>query len=87
MAISNSWKPWQRSAWRSTTAGGRSIVSLLNALIREKLRNAARKLRRLPDALELVWSAGKHWTLLWAALLVVEGLLPAGTVYRSLPTG
>ena len=58
---------------------------MLNALIREKLRNAARDLRRLPDALELVWSAGKHWTLLWAALLVVEGLLPVGTVYLSRP--
>ena len=30
--------------------------------------------------LRLVWSAGAAWTLLWVALLIVQGLLPVATV-------
>jgi ATP-binding cassette subfamily B protein len=51
----------------------------------EKLGAAARELRRLPDALALVWRTGKAWTIAWAALLVIQGLLPVGTVYLSRP--
>ena len=42
-------------------------------------------MRRLPDALQLVWHAGRRWTALWAILLVVQGLLPVGTVLLSRP--
>ncbi len=34
----------------------------------------------LPRALGLVWDGSRGWTLAWAALLVVQGLLPAATV-------
>jgi ATP-binding cassette subfamily B protein len=34
----------------------------------------------LPRALDLVWKAAKGWTLAWAILLVVQGVLPAATV-------
>lgn len=37
----------------------------------------------LPRALRLVWAACPRWTTAWAALLVVQGLLPATTVYLT----
>lgn len=49
--------------------------------------NAWRTLRvqlpYLPRALGLAWGAARQWTLLWAMLLVVQGLLPVATVYLS----
>jgi ATP-binding cassette, subfamily B, bacterial len=41
--------------------------------VAEKLRNIARTMR-------LVWSACKLWTLFWAILLIVQGMLPVATV-------
>jgi ATP-binding cassette subfamily B protein len=38
------------------------------------------KLKDIVRTLRLVWSACKGWTLLWAILLIVQGMLPAGTV-------
>jgi ATP-binding cassette subfamily B protein len=37
----------------------------------------------LPRILRLVWAASKGYTLAWAILLVVSGLVPASTVYLS----
>ncbi len=34
-------------------------------------------------ALALVWSSTRRWTVLWAVVLVVQGVLPALTVYVS----
>jgi ATP-binding cassette subfamily B protein len=48
-----------------------------------KLRGAASQLRYLPQALGLVWAAAPRWTALWIVLLVVQGLLPAATVYLT----
>jgi ATP-binding cassette subfamily B protein len=31
----------------------------------------------------LVWAAARRWTVAWAALLVVQGLLPVATVYLT----
>jgi ATP-binding cassette subfamily B protein len=37
----------------------------------------------LPRALAIVWSAARGWIVLWAVLLVVQGLLPVAIVYLS----
>jgi ATP-binding cassette, subfamily B, bacterial len=50
-----------------------------------KLRNAAAEWKRLPDALKLAWEASPFWTAVWAALLVVQGLLPVSSVYLTRP--
>ena len=54
-----------------------------------KLRRAAAQLPYLPRALRLVWQAAGRWTIAWAALLVVQGLLPLAPVWltRSLVDG
>jgi ATP-binding cassette subfamily B protein len=49
-------------------------------MMKPALRTELARLAYLPRALGLVWSAAPAWTLLWAALLVVQGLLPAATV-------
>jgi ATP-binding cassette subfamily B protein len=51
----------------------------------EKARLAPTHLSYLPRALRLVWACARRWTLAWAALLVVQGLLPVATVYLSRP--
>jgi len=48
-----------------------------------KLRKAWRQAPYLPRALALVWDASRKWTVLWLALLAVQGLLPAATVYLT----
>jgi ATP-binding cassette subfamily B protein len=42
-------------------------------------------LKHLPQALALVWGATRSWTTAWAALLLVQGLLPAAIVYLTKP--
>src|SRR5215470_679668 len=42
-------------------------------------------LHDLHRAFGLIWSAARRWTIAWAALLVLNGLLPAATVYLSRP--
>ncbi|HYM12478.1 MAG TPA: hypothetical protein VEU62_17205, partial [Bryobacterales bacterium] len=48
-----------------------------------RFRKLLAELPHLPRALALVWQAARHWTAAWAALLVVQGLLPLATVYLS----
>ena len=50
-------------------------------LLRLKLRGALAQLPYVPRTLRLVWSAGRRWTVAWAALLVAQGLLPVANVY------
>ena len=38
---------------------------------------------RFREALALVWRAARNWTLAWFALLLVQGLLPAATVFLT----
>jgi ATP-binding cassette subfamily B protein len=45
-----------------------------------KLRAALSQLVLLPRALELVWVAAPGWTLVWAILLILQGLLPVAVV-------
>ena len=54
-------------------------------LIAQKLQKAAREARRLPGALKLAWEATRLWTIVWTLLLIVQGLLPVGTVYLTRP--
>ncbi len=54
-----------------------------NSFLASRLRRAAAQLPYLPRALALVWTAAPGWTAVWAALLVVQGLLPAATVYLT----
>ncbi len=48
-----------------------------------KLRNALAQLPYLPRALKLVWEAARPWTIAWVVLLIVQGVLPAATVYLT----
>jgi ATP-binding cassette, subfamily B, bacterial len=48
-----------------------------------KLRKAMAQLPYLPRALKLVWEVARPWTIAWIVLLIVQGLLPAATVYLT----
>ncbi len=52
-------------------------------LLANKLLGATAQLRYLPRALRLVWAAARGWSLLWAGLLVAQGLLPVAIVYLT----
>ena len=39
----------------------------------------------LPRAIGLVWAATRIWTTAWALLLLIQGLVPAATVYLTKP--
>jgi len=52
-------------------------------LFRSKLRMDSNQLHHLLRALGLVWDAARRWTMLWLALLVVQGLLPVASVYLT----
>jgi ATP-binding cassette subfamily B protein len=43
----------------------------------------ARRLPHLPRALALVWHAARYWTIAWASILVVQGLLPVAVIYLT----
>src|SRR5215213_3057166 len=48
-----------------------------------KLRKALGQLPYLPRALKLVWEVARPWTIAWIVLLIVQGLLPAASVYLT----
>ncbi|MFN2493866.1 MAG: ABC transporter ATP-binding protein [Pyrinomonadaceae bacterium] len=52
-------------------------------LLSAKLRKMLAQLPYLPRALGLVWQVARPWTIAWAALLVIQGILPAATVYLT----
>ena len=37
----------------------------------------------LPQTLRLVWLSSRWWTVFWAILLFIQGLLPVATVYLT----
>ena len=53
------------------------------SILSVKLRNALAQLPYLPRALALVWEVARPWTIAWIVLLIVQGLLPAATVYLT----
>lgn len=48
-----------------------------------QLHNLVVQFSYVPRTLHLIWRAARGWTLAWAILLVVQGLLPAATVYLT----
>ncbi|MDA2927264.1 ABC transporter ATP-binding protein/permease [Acidobacteria bacterium AH-259-G07] len=48
-----------------------------------RLRALLEQLPYLPRAFALVWAATRYWTLAWAILLVLQGLLPVAIVYLT----
>jgi ATP-binding cassette, subfamily B, bacterial len=54
-------------------------TSLKNSMKRA-IQELSRCLPLMRRGLGLVWQAGRGWTVAWAMLLVVQGLLPAGLV-------
>ncbi len=52
-------------------------------LLSTKLRFALAQMAYLPQALALVWTAARRWTIAWAVLLLVQGLLPVATVWLT----
>lgn len=52
-------------------------------VLSSKLRIGFAQLPYLIRTLVLVWDATHRWTLAWLVLLVIQGLLPVGTVYLT----
>ena len=52
-------------------------------MVRKKIKKVQANLQYLPNALHLVWNAAPKWTAVWLGILVVQGLLPAATVYLT----
>ncbi len=52
-------------------------------VLRRQIRKAVAHLPYVPRALVLVLRAAGRWTSLWAALLVLQGMLPVATVYLT----
>lgn len=54
-----------------------------------KLSSAIAQLSYLPQTFGLIWAASRNWTLAWLILLIMQGILPAATVYltRSVVNG
>ena len=48
-----------------------------------RLRSAVAQFFHLPQAFRLVWAAARGWTLAWVILLIIQGILPAATVYLT----
>ena len=55
-------------------------MSTRTAYLTERFRKALAQLPHLPWALGLIWRATRDWTLAWAALVIVQGLLPVAVV-------
>jgi ATP-binding cassette subfamily B protein len=55
------------------------------SILKAKFRKALAQLPYLPRALALVWEVARPWTIAWIALLVLQGLLPAASVYLIRP--
>ena len=55
-------------------------MSTRTTYLTERFRKALAQLPYLPWALGLIWRATRGWTLAWAALVIVQGLLPVAVV-------
>ncbi len=51
--------------------------------IRGLLRDATPRVGYAVEASRLIWQAAKGWTVAWAILLLIAGLLPTATVYLT----
>lgn len=48
-----------------------------------KFREALSRLPYLRRAIRMVWEAAPHWTLSWAVLVLLQGILPVAPVYLT----
>ena len=51
--------------------------------MQDKFRKAKDQLPYLPDTFRLIWRASRPWTIAWACLLILQGLLPIALVYLT----
>jgi ATP-binding cassette subfamily B protein len=58
-------------------------MSSSGKILGSKMRKALAQLPYLPRALKLVWAVARPWTTTWIVLLIIQGLLPAATVYLT----
>jgi len=49
-------------------------------LLTKNLRKVRSQVRFMPRTLKLVWTAARPWTILWMALLLLQGLVPMASV-------
>src|SRR5947209_9024662 len=52
-------------------------------LLHAKSKGALAQLPYLARTIALVWEAARGWTILWAVLLLVQGLIPVAVVYLT----
>jgi ATP-binding cassette subfamily B protein len=55
----------------------------VGTIVRERLRKARAQVPYIPDTFRLIWASSRSWTIGWALLLFLQGLLPVGLVYLS----
>ena len=51
--------------------------------MKKRLQQITLQLSYLPRALQMAWTASRLWTVVWAILLVLQGVLPAASVYLT----
>ena len=54
-----------------------------NRILIAKIEKQLAQLAYLPQTFRLIWAASRYWSVAWIGLLIVQGLLPAATVYLS----
>jgi ATP-binding cassette, subfamily B, bacterial len=52
-------------------------------ILTAKMRKVLAQLPYLPRTLGLMWRVARPWTIAWITLLVIEGVLPAASVYLT----
>src|SRR6185503_16557532 len=58
-------------------------MSLSKENLTAKLKEVRRQLSYWPRTLRLIWQGAPKWTSAWAVLLVIQGILPALSVYLT----
>lgn len=51
--------------------------------MRNKVHQLFAQLTYMPRALQLVWTPAPRWTIAWGLLLIIQGIIPAATVYLT----
>jgi ATP-binding cassette, subfamily B, bacterial len=57
-------------------------LNILSPLF-SRLKSAKAQLPYIPDTFRLIWDSARGWTVIWAVLLLLQGLLPIGLVFLS----
>jgi len=67
----------------------RSLNRNAQNFLGSQFKKATTQIVYLPQTFVLIWAASRYWTLAWTILLMVQGILPAVTVYltRSVVNG